>query len=271
MKIGDNGLLLVGCGKMGGALLKGWIGAGVAPDQVTVIEPYPADWLIELTSEGLNLNVPPNAPPTVTIVATKPQIMADALPGLNLYGDGPTLFISIAAGTAIASFEAMLGSETPIVRAMPNTPAAVGAGITALVSSRTVTADQRDLAEKLMGAVGKTVFLQSEDQMHAVTALSGSGPAYVFALAEAMASAGMSEGLPKELAQRLATETIAGAGKLMALADVEPSDLRVQVTSPGGTTAAGLEHLMSTNGLYALMEKTIQAASRRSRELAEDM
>ena len=269
-KIGNGGLLLLGCGKMGGAMLRGWLAQGLAADQVTVLDPYPADWLVALEADGLRLNKQPETAPDIAVIATKPQIMADAIPGVAAFGNGPTMFISVAAGTLISTFEEMLGDKTPIIRVMPNTPAAIGAGISALVSNDSVSGDQMALAEELLAAVGQTVLLDNEDQMHAVTALSGSGPAYVFAMAEAMTSAGEKLGLPSDMAKKLALGTIAGAGRLMLESGTEPATLREQVTSPNGTTYAGLQVLQqSPEGLQDLIDATLKAASDRSEELAK--
>jgi len=263
---GLRSLVLLGCGKMGGAMLQGWLKGGLEPSQVQVIEPKPGDWLTGLAGQGLSLNPARLAPATVAVIAVKPQMMTAAAPQLaSLAGQG-TLFLSIAAGTPIAAFEAMFGAGTPIVRSMPNTPAAVGRGISALVGSATVTEAQMVLAEALLGAVGACVRLESEEQMHAVTGLSGSGPAYVFHMIEAMAEAGVAAGLAPDLSMRLARATVSGAG---ALADASPESaeqLRINVTSPAGTTAAGLAILMPD--LPALMTRTVAAAARRSRELA---
>jgi pyrroline-5-carboxylate reductase len=268
-RIGDGGLLLLGCGKMGGAMLRGWLANGLAPNQVTVLDPYPADWLLDLEAQGLRLNAQPDVAPDIAVIATKPQIMADAIPGVSAFGNGKTMFISVAAGTLIASFETMLGDKTPIVRVMPNTPAAIGAGISALVSNNNVSQDQMGLAQELLAAVGDTILLDNEDQMHAVTALSGSGPAYVFAMAEAMTAAGVKLGLPAEMAHKLALGTIAGSGRLMVETGTEPAILREQVTSPNGTTYAGLQVLQrQPDGLQDLMDETLEAAAKRSEELA---
>ncbi len=270
MNVGDNGVLLLGCGKMGSALLRGWLEAGLLCDQVTVIDPRPSDWLLGLQDKGVILNKLPEKAPSVAVIATKPQIMSEAIPDVKAYGNGVTLFISIAAGTLIETFETLLGAETPIVRAMPNTPAAVGKGITALVSNRNVGASQLATAETIFATVGDTVLLQGEEQMHAVTALSGSGPAYVFAMAEALIAAGTEQGLSAAISTRLATSTIAGAGALMKELDAHPSFLREQVTSPNGTTAAGLEVLMAQErGLVEIFMRCLSAAAERSRELGE--
>lgn len=264
-------LLLVGCGKMGSALLKGWLDHGLKARQVLVIEPYPSDWLSSLQDQGLKLNQAPITAPDIVVVATKPQMMAEALPSLQSYGNGSTHFISIAAGTLIATFEEMLGVQTPITRAMPNTPAAIGHGVSVLVSNDRVGELQKAQARSLMQAVGMAVELEDEAQMHAVTALSGSGPAYVFAFAESMIAAGIDAGLGADVAAGLALGTIAGAGQLMVQSDEEPAFLREQVTSPNGTTAAGLAELTKPEqGLRELVQKTIQAAKDRSIQLSKD-
>ncbi len=264
---GVGSLVLLGCGKMGGAMLEGWLKGGLTPAQVQVIDPYPSGWLKGRAAQGVTVNPVELAPATVAVIAVKPQMMAEAAPRLAVLAGQGTVFLSIAAGTPIAAFEAMFGAATPIIRAMPNTPAAVGRGIAALIGNGAATEAQMAMAEALLGAVGQTVRLVSEEQMHAVTGLSGSGPAYVFHMIEAMAAAGTAAGLPPDLAMRLARATVAGAG---ALADASPEpaeQLRVNVTSPGGTTAAGLGVLMPE--LSDLMTRTVAAAAGRSRELAE--
>jgi pyrroline-5-carboxylate reductase len=188
-QVNDHGLVLLGCGKMGSALLAGWLARGVSPNAVWVLEPNPSDWL---RAQGVHLNQGVPAAPAVCVLAVKPQMMGAALPTIVALGNGATLFLSIAAGTTIATFAATLGTDTPIVRAMPNTPAAVGRGITALVANDRAGAKGLALAQDLMSAVGQVVLLDHEGQMDAVTALSGSGPAYVFHLIEAMAAAGSS-------------------------------------------------------------------------------
>lgn len=252
-------------------MLRGWLAAGLPHQQVTVIEPKPASWLIQLAEQGLQINKQPANPPSVVVVATKPQIMKQALPELQTYGNGRTLFISIAAGSPISLFEETLGVQTPIVRAMPNTPAAVGAAITALTTNSLVNKVQLDLAIKLMDTVGQTVVLNDENDMHTVTAISGSGPAYVFAMAEALTQAGRNNGLSEVISNQLAIAVIAGSGKLLEQTQESPESLREQVTSPHGTTAAGLDQLLTPEtGLFDLLDKTIKAASARSKELAAD-
>ena len=265
-----RGLGLLGCGKMGSAMLQGWLAQGVPASSVWVIDPYPSDWLQGLTTQGLHLNDGLPDSPAILLVAVKPQMMREALPNVARYGDGGTLFISVAAGTPIALFEDMLGPETPIIRAMPNTPAAIARGITAIVGNAQAGEDALDLAEDLLSAVGQTVRLDGEDQMDAVTAVSGSGPAYVFHLIETLAAAGVAQGLPADLAMKLAKATVGGAGQLAEDADDDPAQLRVNVTSPGGTTAAALEVLMNPDtGFPDLLTRAVKAAADRGRELAK--
>ncbi len=270
-KVNEKGLVLLGCGKMGSAMLAGWLAGGLRGESVHVIDPQPSDWVQGLAREGLHLNGALPSSPAIAVVAVKPQTMGDALPRLQALGGAETVFLSIAAGTPIAAFERALGETTPIIRAMPNTPAAVGHGITALVGNARVDETALQLAETLLGAVGETVRLDDESQIDAVTAVSGSGPAYVFHMIECMARAGAAEGLPADLALRLALVTVAGAGDLAEKADEGPDQLRVNVTSPGGTTAAALAILMDEQGgLPPLMGRAVAAAAARSRELAAD-
>jgi pyrroline-5-carboxylate reductase len=268
-EVSRRGLVLLGCGRMGSALLEGWLAGGLDPGAIAVLEPNPSPRLAELARAGLKLDGPLPPDPAVAVLAVKPQSMGAALPSLAALGNGATLFLSIAAGTPIAAFEAALGERTPIVRAMPNTPAAIGRGVTALVGNATAGEAALTLAETLMRAVGATVRLEDEAQMDAVTAVSGSGPAYVFLLVEALAAAGEAEGLPPDLALTLARATVAGAGALAEASDRHPSQLRSDVTSPGGTTAAALAVLTAEEpGLPALLRRAVAAAAARSRELA---
>ncbi|MDJ1008954.1 MAG: pyrroline-5-carboxylate reductase [Paracoccaceae bacterium] len=269
MDFGDietRGLVLLGCGRMGSALLKGWIGQGLDPEAVHVVEPAPSDWL---QAAGVHLNGPLPEAPAVLMLAVKPQVMEEALAGLGGLGGGRTLVLSIAAGTSIRSLEQVFGPATPIVRSMPNTPAAVGRGITALVPNEPATEDGGlKLATALMSAVGEVTYLEAEDQIDAVTAVSGSGPAYVFLLIEALAEAGAAEGLAPEVAMKLARETVAGAAIMAATSDVGPGELRGNVTSPAGTTAAALKVLMDEeSGLRPLLREAVRAAAARSLEL----
>lgn len=266
--ISRRGLVLLGCGKMGTALLDRWLARGLPPPAFTVLDPAPSERLQALAGAGLRLNADIPADPAVCVIAVKPQMMTAALPRLVPLGGGGTLFVSIAAGTPIAAFETALGPRTPIVRAMPNTPAAVGRGITALVGNAHADAAALDLAETLMRAVGQTVRVGEEAQMDVVTAVSGSGPAYVFLLIEALAAAGAAEGLPEDLAMTLARATVGGAGQLAETAEDTPEQLRINVTSPGGTTAAALAVLMDAQtGLPPLLRRAVTAAAARSREL----
>ncbi|MBA83640.1 pyrroline-5-carboxylate reductase [Thalassobius sp. S69A] len=260
------GLVLLGCGKMGSAMLEGWLNTGLPATSVWVNDPFPSDWL---AASGVHLNAELPKSPAIVLIAVKPQMMAQALPTLAAMGNGQTLFVSVAAGVSIATYEQILGAETPIIRAMPNTPAAVGRGITAIIGNGGVSAAQLDLAQALLEAVGQVVRLQNEGQMDAVTGVSGSGPAYVFHMIETLAAAGTAQGLPPELAMQLARATVAGAGALAEQAAEDPAQLRVNVTSPNGTTQAGLEVLMDAQtGLPPLMAATVQAATDRSKELA---
>lgn len=263
--VAARGLVLLGCGKMGSAMLAGWLKGGLPKTSVWVIDPHPSDWV---QAQGVHVNAALPAGPALVLIAVKPQMMGAALPTLAAMGGGGTLFVSVAAGTPLAAYEAALGDGSPIVRCMPNTPAAVGQGITALIGNSFVTEDQMALSEALLQAVGQTVRLEAEEQMDAVTALSGSGPAYVFHMIECLAAAGEAEGLSPELAMKLAQATVAGAGALAEGSEDSPSQLRVNVTSPNGTTQAGLEVLMDEGaGLPPLIRATVKAAADRSREL----
>jgi pyrroline-5-carboxylate reductase len=265
----SGALLLVGAGKMGSAMLDGWLARGLNPRKALVIEPHPAKPVKALTRRGLKLNPKGNATETAAIViAVKPQTAPDAVPPLGAYAGKSTLVLSIMAGRTLRFLEDRLPPKTAIVRAMPNTPAAIGRGITVAVANEHVTARQRKLATDLLAATGKVEWVTDESLIDAVTALSGSGPAYIFLLAEAMTQAGIAAGLPADLAARLARETVAGSGELLHRSALDAAALRQNVTSPGGTTAAALEVLMGSGGLDELMTKAIAAATRRSRELA---
>ena len=266
-RVKNQGLVLLGCGKMGSAMLEGWLKQGVPPAAIWVLEPHPSDWL---TATGVHLNAGLPDAPAIVLLAVKPQMMGAALPQVAALGNGATLFLSIAAGTTLASFEATFGAQTPIIRAMPNTPAAVGRGITAITGNAHASEADLALAEALLSAVGQVVRLEGEHQMDAVTAVSGSGPAYVFHLIEALAQAGEAEGLPADLAMQLARATVCGAGELAHQAAEPASQLRVNVTSPGGTTAAALSVLMDKEtGLPPLMVRAVKAAADRGRELGQ--
>lgn len=264
--IESRGLVLLGCGKMGSAMLAGWLEGGLPPTSVWVLDPHPSDWV---KATGVRINVDLPSAPALVLVAVKPQMMGAALPKLQALGNGETLFVSVAAGTSIASFEEILGGQTPIVRAMPNTPAAIGQGITAMIGNTHASAAHLDLAEGLLAAIGQTVRLENEGQIDAVTGVSGSGPAYVFHLIETLAAAGEAQGLPADLAMKLAKATVAGAGALADVAEESPSQLRVNVTSPNGTTQAALDVLMQPEtGFPDLLNRAVAAATNRSKELA---
>ena len=261
-----RGLVLLGCGKMGSAMLQGWLGNGLPPTSVHVIDPNPSDWL---RGTGVHINGDLPAAPAVVLLAVKPQMMGAALPQLAAMGGGKTLFVTVAAGITIEGYEKLLGAQTPLIRAMPNTPAAIGRGITAIVGNGAASAADLDLSEALLRAVGQVVRLEDEAQMDAVIGVSGSGPAYVFHLIETMAAAGVEQGLSEELAMQLAKATVAGAGALAEASDESPAHLRVNVTSPGGTTAAALEVLMEPEtGFPGLLSRAVAANIRRNRELA---
>ena len=258
--------MLLGCGKMGSAMLAGWLARGLPASSVWVLDPHPSDWL---RSTGVHLNQDLPAAPAIVLVAVKPQMMAEALPTLREMGNGKTLFVSVAAGTTISFFEQTLGMDTPVVRAMPNTPAAISQGITAIVANTRAGAQGLDEAELLLSAVGEVVRLDEEAQIDAVTGVSGSGPAYVFHMIETLAAAGVEQGLPADMAMQLARAAVAGAGALAMQADEDPAQLRINVTSPNGTTQAALEVLMDAeHGFPALMRRAVAAAADRSRELA---
>ncbi|KUF10103.1 pyrroline-5-carboxylate reductase [Pseudoponticoccus marisrubri] len=266
-EIARRGLVLLGCGKMGSAMLEGWLARGLPAASVWVKDPDPSDWL---AAQGVHLNADLPQDPAVVLVAVKPQVMAQALPVLAPLGGGRTLFLSVAAGIPISAFETQLGSDTPVIRAMPNTPAAIGRGITAIIGNDSTREVQLQMAEALLSAVGEVVRLEEEGQMDAVTGVSGSGPAYVFHMIECLAAAGAVEGLDPVLALRLARATVAGAGALAQETGTEPAQLRRNVTSPNGTTQAGLDVLMNAErGLPPLMRATVAAAAARSRELAD--
>ncbi|MGH1367663.1 MAG: pyrroline-5-carboxylate reductase [Maritimibacter sp.] len=262
-----RGLVLLGCGKMGSAMLAGWLEGGLPASSVWVRDPLPSEWVQGL--QGLHLNEALPTAPAIVLVAVKPQMMTEALPTLAAMGEGETLFLSVAAGVTLNSYEKMLGAKTPIIRAMPNTPAAVGKGVTAIIGNGAASGAHLDMASALLSAVGQVVRLESEAQMGAVTAISGCGPAYVFHLIEAMASAGTNAGLNPDLALTLARATVAGAGALAEGSDETPTQLRINVTSPKGVTAEALGVLMNeADGFAPLMERAVAAAIKRNEELS---
>jgi len=264
-------LFLVGAGKMGGALLAGWVEQGIDPAQVTVLDPALASGsgaLIQERQITLNPDLNEQSGAEVIVLAIKPQIMDQVLPTLLPLVHENVMVLSIAAGCSLASLGKHLGSGTAIVRAMPNTPAAVGRGMSVAVPNGHVTPNQKELAGTLLSAVGEVDWISDEQQMDAVTAVSGSGPAYVFHLVECMAEAGKRLGLEPELAMRIARQTVIGSGELMHRSPAEAAVLRENVTSPGGTTQAALEVLMDDKAMEELIGRAIEAAAKRSAELS---
>jgi len=263
-------LILVGCGQMGSAMLRGWLARGAA-ERFLVVEPGGAPVaLAEAAGVAWHRaagDLPAAVDPDAVVFAVKPQLIDAVVPAYRRWVRPRTLFLSIAAGTTIAGLARHLG-EAAIIRCMPNTPAAIGRAITVACPNPRVTAAQRDLCEALLAAIGDSAWVEDEALMDAVTAVSGSGPAYVFLLIEALAEAGVRVGLPADLALRLARATVAGAGELARLSPEPPARLRENVTSPGGTTRAALDVLMAENGLAQLLERAVAAATERSRELA---
>ena len=262
-------IVLAGAGKMGGAMLSGWLAQGLDARHVAVIEPYPSGEISALASKGVRLNPSPKDIGSVgtLVVALKPQMFREAGPMLKSFTAPSTLVVSIMAGTPVAALEEVCGGS--VVRAMPNTPAAIGRGITVAVAANNVSTAQRAVADALLRATGSVEWIDDENLMDAVTAVSGSGPAYIFLLAEELARAGIEAGLPADLATKLARETVAGSGELLHRSDLAAATLRQNVTSPGGTTAAALQVLMGPDGMQQLMIRAVAAATRRSKELAK--
>jgi pyrroline-5-carboxylate reductase len=265
----DGSIVLAGAGKMGGALLTGWIAQGLDPARVAVIEPHPSDEIRALAAKGVRLNPASGDIGAVAalVVAVKPQMFQEAAAALRKWAQPSTLVVSIMAGTTIAALSAACGGS--VVRAMPNTPAAIGRGITVAVADNNVGSEQRAMAHALLAATGTVEWVDDEALMDAVTAVSGSGPAYVFLLAEELARAGVAAGLPADLAAKLARETVAGSGELLHRSELDAATLRQNVTSPGGTTAAALNVLMQPDAMQALMTRAVAAATKRSKELAK--
>ena len=248
-------------------MLTGWLAGGLDAKRVVVIEPFPSDEIKALAAKGVRLNPNDNGAADTLVVAVKPQTFREAGPALKPFVGASTLVVSIMAGTPMTVLEEVCGGM--VVRAMPNTPAAIGRGITVAVPAKKVSAAQRATADALLRATGSVEWVDDESLMDAVTAVSGSGPAYVFLLAEELARAGVEAGLPPELATKLARETVAGSGELLHRSELASATLRQNVTSPGGTTAAALEVLMGADGMQQLMIRAIAAATKRSKELAK--
>ena len=269
----DGKLLLVGGGKMGGAMLAGWLARGTSADQVCVVEPDGGRAADLAATHGVDVVGAADAldkdfAPTVVVIAVKPQVMDGVVPGYRRFAGPACVFLSIAAGTTIGYFERVLGADAAIVRAMPNTPAAVGRAMTVGCPNGRVTDSQRALCDDLLSAIGQIAWIDDESLMDAVTGVSGSGPAYIFLLAETLARAGEAAGLPAALAARLARATVAGAGALLHQSPELASTLRENVTSPGGTTAEALAVLMGEDGWQETVTRAVGAATKRSKELS---
>ena len=262
-------LLLIGCGKMGGAMLSGWLERGLS--RAVVVEPHgpaAAGFAGRATVVADAAGIPADFRPAAVVLAIKPQEAPASLPAYARFAGNGTLFVSIMAGRSVASMRAALGDGAAVVRAMPNTPAAVRQGFTAAYAAPGVTPAQKALADALLQAVGEVAWVDDEDQINPVTAVSGGGPAYVFLLAEVLEKAAIEQGLPADLARRMARATVAGSGALLAASTQDAAELRKAVTSPKGTTERALNVLMAPDAWPALMSKAIEAATERARELA---
>lgn len=264
-------LLLIGAGKMGGALLERWLKQGLDSSTVFIQDPALSDAMGAFAAQhGIVANDAPElpAPPAVILIAVKPNVAEKLLPEVEPMVGERTVVLSIAAGRTLESLSRYLPDTVAVVRAMPNTPASVGQGITVCIANAKVTPEQKRECDALLSAVGEVVWVEDEALLDPVTAVSGSGPAYVFLLAECLEQAGIDAGLPHDLAKRLAQATVAGAGELLKRSELEPAELRKNVTSPGGTTAAALEVLMGEEALKALLSRAVAAAAKRSKELS---
>jgi pyrroline-5-carboxylate reductase len=263
-------VVLVGCGQMGSAMLRGWL-QGNAASRFVIVEPagLPEAFVAapHVAAYGAASELDDALAPDAVVFAVKPQVIGDIVPAYRRFVRPGTVFMSIAAGTTVSNLAIHLG-DAAIVRVMPNTPAAIGRAISVACANPRVTAAQRQLCDALLAAIGESTWVEDEGLLDAVTAVSGSGPAYVFLLIETLAEAGAKAGLPPDLALRLAQATVAGAGELARVASESPARLRENVTSPGGTTRAALDVLMAADGLAALMTRAVAAATARSRELA---
>jgi len=261
-------LLLVGCGKMGGAMLDGWLSRGLAAADALIAEPVEALRPKKPGLRAVGSTSEISETPEIVVLAVKPQTMDAVLPDLKRFADDGSVFLSIAAGKTLKYFASHLGAAAKVVRAMPNTPAAVRQGITVACAAKGVSAAEKKRCQQLLEAVGQALWVEDEALMDPVTALSGSGPAYVFLLVEAMAAAGAKLGLSADMAMQLARATVAGSGELLKQSSEPAQQLRVNVTSPGGTTAEALKVLMAADGIQPVFDKALAAASRRSKELA---
>jgi pyrroline-5-carboxylate reductase len=272
MKLNLKGtLVLVGAGKMGGAMLEGWLKAGADPAKIVALDPGPPPEILALLQKhnirhNPLINTITDA--EVVLTAVKPQVMDEVLAPLHSLAKSKPLILSIMAGKTIAKLAAHFGENASIIRTMPNTPAAVGRGITAMVGNKHVTPVQMTLAEQLLSTIGEVVRVETEEQIDWVTGVSGSGPAYIFFMTECLTAAGESLGLSPEIAEKLARATVSGSGELMHQSGIDAATLRKNVTSPKGTTYEALKVLMADDGLKSLMQKAVEAAARRSKELA---
>ena len=264
-------LVLAGCGKMGGAMLEGWLKGGADPKKIVAIDPTPPQEVMAVLTKHSIRHNPPVASITdaeIVVIAVKPQLMEEVLPNLVPLKSSNPLILSVAAGKTIATFAKYFGNDAAIIRTIPNTPAAIGRGITAISPNAHVSKSQMELANTLLSSTGEVVTVENESMIDLVTAVSGSGPAYVFYLTECLANAGEKIGLPPALAMQLARATVAGSGELMRQSGIDAATLRQNVTSPKGTTYAALQVLMADDGMKPLFEKAIKAAANRSKELA---
>jgi pyrroline-5-carboxylate reductase len=268
-----SSVILVGGGKMGGALLNGWIKCGTSPNAISLIEPDPKAGAGLCQRFGVRVHTQfaeyVGGGAQAIVFAVKPQVMDSVVRQYRQFVGPTTVFLSIAAGKTLGYFAEMLGTEAAVVRAMPNTPAAIGKGITVACGNAVLAHDQRTICDALLGAVGEVIWIDDEVHLDAVTAVSGSGPAYVFLLIECLTRSGTRAGLPPELANRLAHATVCGAGALAGSSGEPAEVLRKNVTSPGGTTACALDVLMGDDGIAPIFDRAVAAAAARSRELAQ--
>lgn len=271
MSLKDVGsVLLIGAGQMGGAMLEGWLAGGLPGSAVTIRDPGPPERIMaSIEKHGIALNPDPSGDkPDVALLAVKPQMLDDVAPGTVAHVGSNTVIVSILAGPTLERLELFYPEGQPVIRVMPNTPSSVGRGMSVMCANAHVSPEQVEAARMLLSAIGDVAEIDDEVLMDAVTAVSGSGPAYVFLLAEVMAAAGEKAGLPAELAAQLARQTVTGAGELLHRSDLDPATLRKNVTSPNGTTAAALSVLMGEPGMAELLERAVAAAAKRSCELA---
>jgi pyrroline-5-carboxylate reductase len=262
-------VLLFGAGNMGGAMLRGWLALGLPPHKVAIVDPAPRKDIAALAEQGVQFNPAPGVfDPDVVLLAVKPQMFEALASDVARHLPAGAVLVSVLAGTTMAQLQSACPARQPVLRVMPNTPAAIGQGMSVLFANAHVSDAHKAQAQALMAAIGDTAWIEDEALMDAVTAVSGSGPAYVFYLAECLAEAGVAAGLPRSLADQLARQTVSGAGSLITETGTDPAQLRRNVTSPNGTTAAALAVLMAEQGLAPLLVDAVAEAKRRSQELA---